>query len=403
MRISLLQLLLTVALTNGALAAKGQELLEQRVSLRLDNNTIRQALLTLEKTAHVKFVYSRQIVHIDQKVSLSATEEKLAVVLERLLKPLQLRYVVTGSQIAIVRGATAEDVGDVDPAPYSASTELVDITIAGTVTSEAGEGMPGVSVVHKGTTRGTTTDAEGKYKLVIPDDPGSKATTALVFSFVGYSNQEVLVGNRTVVDVQLVPDLKSLNEVVVVGYGTQQKEDITGAIAIASAKELKDPPVAQVAQMLQGKLVGVRIDQVSGRPGEGMNIKVRGSVSITAGANPLYVVDGMPITGDINTINPAEIESISVLKDAASSSLYGSRAGTGVVLIQTKQAKAGKTQIDFSAYYGFEKIPDARKLKMMNAEEYAQFQKEIAESNGESGESGFPESGTIRRKRHQLV
>ncbi|MVM38827.1 TonB-dependent receptor plug domain-containing protein [Spirosoma sp. HMF3257] len=202
-------------------------------------------------------------------------------------------------------------------------------------------------------------------------------------------SQEVAIGKRTSIAIQLLPDQKNLNEVVVVGYGTQQKEDITGAIAIASAKELKDPPVAQVAQMLQGKLVGVRIDQVSGRPGEGMNIKVRGSVSITAGANPLYVVDGMPITGDINTINPAEIESISVLKDAASSSLYGSRAGNGVVLIQTKQAKAGKTQIDFSSYYGFEKIPDARKLKMMNAEEYAQFQKEIAESNGRAVNPAF--------------
>ncbi|GAB4021331.1 TonB-dependent receptor [Spirosoma koreense] len=389
MRMSLLQLLLTVALANGALAAKGQELLEQRVSLRLDNNTIRQALLTLEKTAHVKFVYSRQIVQIDRKVSLLVSEEKLATVLERLLRPLQLRYVVTGSQIAIVRGPSADDMGDVGPAPYAASAEFADLTITGTVTSETGEGLPGVSVVLKGTTRGTTTDAEGTYKLVVPDDPGSKATTTLVFSFVGYSNQEVLVGNRTTVDVQLAPDQKSLNEVVVVGYGTQQKEDITGAIAIASAKELKDPPVAQVAQMLQGKLVGVRIDQVSGRPGEGMNIKVRGSVSITAGANPLYVVDGMPITGDINTINPAEIESISVLKDAASSSLYGSRAGNGVVLIQTKQAKAGKTQIDFNAYYGFEKIPDARKLKMMNAEQYAQFQKEIAESNGRAVNPAF--------------
>lgn len=377
MRLSLLPMLLTVVLTHGALAANAQELLDQRVSVRLDNNSVRQALLTLEKTAHVKFVYSRQVIEIDRKVSLSAVDEKLVTILERLLKPLQLRYVVTGSQIAIVPGPAAEVVGGTQPAQESASPNSVDRAISGTVKSESGEALPGVSVVIKNTTRGTATDADGNFKISFPEEG-----TTLVFSFVGYLNQEVVIGNRTTVDVQLLPDQKNLNEVVVVGYGTQQKEDITGAIAMASAKELKDPPVAQVAQMLQGKLVGVRIDQVSGRPGEGMNIKIRGAVSITAGANPLYVVNGMPITGDINTINPAEIESISVLKDAAASSLYGSRAGNGVVLIQTKTAKIGKTQIDFSAYYGFEKIPDARKLKMMNAQEYAQFQKEIATANG---------------------
>ncbi len=382
MRISLLQLLLTVWLVNGVLAANAQELLDQRVSIRLDNNTFRQALQTLEKTAHIKFVYSRQIVQIDRKVSLAATDEKLADILERLLKPLQLRYVVTGSQIAIVRGPTSEDVGEGATTKYPASAEFVDRTLTGVVRSETSEGLPGVSVVLKNTTRGATTDSEGKFRLVIPDESGNGSVTTLVFSFVGYVNQEVVVGNRTLIEVQLVPDQKSLNEVVVVGYGTQVKEDISGAITSIAAKELKDPPVGQVAQMLQGKLVGVRIDQVTGRPGEGMNIKVRGSVSITAGANPLYVVDGMPITGDINTINPAEIESISVLKDAAASSLYGSRAGNGVVLITTKAAKAGKTQIDFNTYYGFEQIPDARKLKMMNAQEYAQFEKEIAEFNG---------------------
>ncbi|GAB3985598.1 TonB-dependent receptor [Spirosoma daeguense] len=382
MRLSLLQLLLTIVLINGVLAANAQELLDQRVSVRLDNNTVRQALQTLEKTAGIKFVYSRQIVQIDRKISLAATDEKLANVLDRLLKPLQLRYVVTGSQIAIVPGSVPEPANSSPESSAIAPVEFADRTITGTVKSETGEGMPGVSVVVKTTSRGTTTDADGNFKLIVPEGIASDAAFTLVFSFVGYAKQEVAVGNRTVLDVQLVPDQSSLAEVVVVGYGTQQKEDITGAIATVPAKELKDPPVGQVAQMLQGKMVGVRIDQVTGRPGEGMNIKVRGSVSITAGANPLYVVDGMPITGDINTINPAEIESISVLKDAAASSLYGSRAGNGVVLITTKSAKAGKTQIDFNAYYGFQQIPDARKLKMMNAEEYAQFQKEIAELNG---------------------
>lgn len=254
---------------------------------------------------------------------------------------------------------------------------MVDFTVQGKVTSAQGEPLPGVTVVLQGTTVGTSTNSDGNYTMQVPDGGG-----VLVFSFIGTISKEVPVSAASTVNVTLEEDTKALEEVVVVGYGTQTTREITGAVQNITSKELVDAPVAQTAQMLQGKLSGVRILQTTGRPGEGMKVQIRGAVSITAGADPLYVVDGMPISGDINNINPSEIESISVLKDAAATSLYGSRAANGVVLIQTKTATPGKTQVDFNSYFGFERIPQGRQLKMMNAAQYAQFQKEIAELNG---------------------
>ncbi|WP_332368574.1 SusC/RagA family TonB-linked outer membrane protein [Spirosoma telluris] len=373
MRISLLHLLLTVALINGALAAKGQELLDQRVSVRLDNNTVRQALLTLEKTAHVKFVYSRQIVQIDRKISLSATEEKLAYVLERLLKPLQLRYVVTGSQIAIVRGPTADDVGEAET-PSTTAPAVADRQLSGTVKSETGEGLPGVSVVVKNTTRGTTTDAEGRYKLTIPND-GPAVT--LVFSFVGYLNQEIAIGNRTTIDLQLVPNDKSLDEVVVVGYGTVKKSDLTGSLSQVKAKEINSYPATNVLQALSGRAAGVQVLQNTGAPGAPVSVRIRGTNSIQGSNEPLYVVDGFPLSGSNPTVlNNADIETMEILKDASATAIYGSRGANGVVLITTKHGKAGKTRVDFETSYSSQTL--RKKLDLMNGQEYATFYNEQA-------------------------
>lgn len=381
MQITCCQLILALTCTVAAFATDGnaQSLLEQKITLRAEDADVRTVLRQIEQQTKARFVYNSKLIRSNRRLTLAASQEALASVLNRLFEPLHIDYEVSRNLILL---SPTKGIGTTEPIlsiPRSVAVpEIVAQTVTGTVTDEKGVGLPGVSILVKGTSKGTTTDQNGAFTVSVPE--GRPAI--LVFSYVGYVTQEVEAGNRSQVNVSLAIDAKALDEVVVVGYGTQQKEDVTGAISTISAKELKDAPVAQVAQLLQGKLSGVRIDQTSGRPGEGMNIKIRGAVSITAGANPLYVVDGMPISGDINTINPGEIESISVLKDAAASSLYGSRAANGVVLIQTKSAVAGKTRIDFNAYYGFEKVPESRELKMMNAAEYAQFQKEIAELNG---------------------
>jgi len=253
------------------------------------------------------------------------------------------------------------------------------------ISSDEQEPLPGVTVLVKGTSVGTVTDFNGDYKITVPEDG-----RFLVFSFIGYSSKEVDINSSTTVDVMLEPDTKALEEVVVTGYAIQREEDITGAIETISMKDEPNAPVSQIGQKLQGKLAGVRVRQTSGRPGQGMNFTIRGAFSLTAGSEPLYVVDGMPIEGDISFISPDEIQNVTVLKDPAAASLYGSRASNGVVLIQTNSAElGGDTQVSFNAYYGVESIPDGRRLDMMNAQEYAQFQREIAETNGRPIDPAF--------------
>ncbi len=240
------------------------------------------------------------------------------------------------------------------------------------IASDNNAGLPGVNVSVKGTSTGTVTDAEGAYSLTVPDEQAT-----LVYSFIGYLTQEVAVSRRTSIDISLAPDTKSLNEVVVVAYGTQKRADVTGAVATISAAEIKDIPVTQFTQKLQGKTPGVQILQTTGTPGAGLSIRIRGAASISGSSQPLYVVDGFPIVGDISNINPDEIEAFSILKDASATALYGSRASNGVVLITTRRAANGRSSISFNAYYGVQQVPKRGRPDMMNAQEFAQYENEV--------------------------
>ncbi len=272
----------------------------------------------------------------------------------------------------------ARGFGAARPVPTGALTFATpQSTVTGKVVDEKGEGLPGVTVLVKGTTTGTNTDAEGNFQLAA--EPGA----VLVIRYVGYVTQEIPVGSQTTFSVKLVRDAKQLDDVVVVGYGTQAKREVTGAVQTVNAQELADIPAAQVTQKLQGKLAGVQILQATGKPGQGMQVRVRGQASISAGSDPLYVVDGFPIVTDISLINPDEIETITVLKDAASTSLYGSRAANGVVLITTKQAKSGQSTVGANAYFGVQQVPQKGRPDMMNATEFAQFKKESYEDLGQ--------------------
>lgn len=249
------------------------------------------------------------------------------------------------------------------------------IELSGLVTSEKGEPLPGVSVLEKGTSNATTTDVNGKFKLRVSDK-----AAVLVFKYIGYVNSEIPVAGKTVVNVQLIPDQKSLNEVVVVAYGSQKRGDITGSVGEVKESELQDQPVAQFAQQLQGKVAGVVVNQQTGIPGQGLSIVIRQSTDLNGDSQPLYVIDGFPMTGDnsnVANINPAEIESITILKDASSTALYGSRASNGVVLITTKHAKKGESNIGFNAFYGTQVVPQKGRPDMMNAEQFAQYENDV--------------------------
>ncbi|WP_345241799.1 TonB-dependent receptor [Nibrella saemangeumensis] len=267
-------------------------------------------------------------------------------------------------------------------------------TVTGRVSDANDEALPGVTVLLKGTSVGTTTDAKGTFTLPLP----SARAATLVFSYIGYRTLEMPLGNQTTVNVTLEPDVKSLNEVVVVGYGTVKKSDLTGAVSSIKADDIRSMPIVSLEQGLQGRAPGIQVTQASSAPGGGMSVRIRGGNSINGGNEPLYVVDGFPIYNNndesnpsggrlggfrttpnaLASLNPNDIESIEVLKDASATAIYGSRGANGVVLITTRRGKAGQNKVSFDMYYGSQQVD--KKLAVMNGQEFAQFANQEAKN-----------------------
>lgn len=255
-----------------------------------------------------------------------------------------------------------------------------DINVSGKVSDAKTGGIPGVTVTVKGTTKGTNTDVEGNYQISVP------ANATLSFSAIGYETKDVAVGNKSVLDVVLSEDVKALEEVVVVGYGTVKKKDATGAVSALGSKDFQKGIVTSPEQLMQGRVAGVQITQSSGEPGGGINVRIRGTSSVLGGNNPLFVIDGVPLSGDntssggdnqgvgrqpaknpLNFLNPDDIASMDILKDASATAIYGSRGANGVVLITTKRGR-GKGTLDYGYSLGFSKI--TKKYDLLNAAEY---------------------------------
>jgi TonB-linked SusC/RagA family outer membrane protein len=248
-----------------------------------------------------------------------------------------------------------------------------DRTITGLVRVEGEEGpVPGVSLLVKGTQTGTVTNLDGEFSI--------RASTGdvLTVSYIGYETQEVVIEEgQTTLEISLTPTFGDLSEVVVMGYGSQRKGDITSAVSVINMENIGDVPVSNASRLLQGQAAGVQVRQTTGTPGQEMEVTIRGIGSLGAGSRPLYVVDGFPVgTSMGQNLNPNDIATISVLKDAASTAIYGARGSNGVVLITTKSAKEGETNLTFSANYGVQNIPTSRRTKMMNGVEFARFKKE---------------------------
>lgn len=225
-------------------------------------------------------------------------------------------------------------------------------TVSGQVIDEAGSGLPGVNILLKGTTVGTTSDADGKYSIEVPG-----ANAVLVYSFIGYETQEVAVGSRSSIDITLVPSIESLAEVVVIGYGVQRQEAVTGSVASISGDAMRDVPSGNITQALQGRLPGVEFGRTSTQPGASSRIRIRGTRSLTANNDPLIVLDGIPFVGDISDINPNDIKSIDVLKDASATAIYGSRGANGIILVTThKGTKGQKARVSYNGFHGAKKV-----------------------------------------------
>jgi TonB-dependent starch-binding outer membrane protein SusC len=251
----------------------------------------------------------------------------------------------------------------------SLKTEAQSRIITGTVKDTDGNTMPGTSVIEKGTTNGTTSDVDGKYSLSVAPD------AVLVFSFIGMASQEIVVGNQTTINVVLVSDISELDEVVVIGYGTQKKSDLTGSIVSVGGSDLRKVPVASVAESLTGRLAGVQVTSAEGSPDAEIKIRIRGGGSITQDNSPLYIVDGFPVAS-IADIAPSDIQSIDVLKDASSTAIYGSRGANGVIIITTRSGTKGEVAVSYNTFYGIKRI--AKTLDVLPVEDYVRWQYEYA-------------------------
>jgi TonB-linked SusC/RagA family outer membrane protein len=243
-----------------------------------------------------------------------------------------------------------------------------DNLITGRISAADGNPISGVSVTLKGSSSGTVTDAEGRFSIT------ASRSQVLVFSYVGYKTKEVTIHNPGNLDIQLETSDNNLNSVVVIGYGSQKKSDVTGAISSISEKSLREVPVTSPDQMLQGRAAGVYVLNAGNKPGDGVTVRIRGRRSFNAGNDPLYVIDGVPLTGGLNDINPGDIESMEILKDASATAIYGSRGANGVIIITTKRGRLGRTNVSYNGYYGISNI--ARYADLMNGEQFAEYKRE---------------------------
>lgn len=369
MRIGLLPILLITTCVGTLYAnhTKGQDVLARKVSLVADQKEVKSILTELSKIADIKFVYSAQRIPCKQKVSLRANNELLGDVLDELLVPLDIFYQVSGEQIVLMRknaddNTTGPQIKESDkPADVLYSPARV---VTGRITNEAGDPLAGVSVLVKGTSRGTTTNANGVFSI------SAETGEILEFSIIGYKLNSVKIGESGNITLSLAADVAGLNEIVVVGYGTQKRTMITGAVSSVNSKVLNEVPVVSISQALQGRIAGLTVTN-NGSPGTQPIVRIRGISSISYASDPLYVIDGFP-TGDLATIDTRDIESVDVLKDASSAAIYGSRATNGVIMITTKKGRRdSKMRVSVDSYYGTQKV--TKRLSLLDTEGFKQY------------------------------
>jgi TonB-dependent starch-binding outer membrane protein SusC len=407
MKFTFIQLCLIALSTTIILAhdMKAQAVLNQAISLKVENQSLKSTVKTLEKVASVNFTYRKGLSNMDKKVTLDAQNEKLSSVLSRVFENTGIQYEVLGNQIVLTQSSKMSNVTPSVSEPkkevLSATTPFV---IEGEVINEQNEPLIGASVVVRGTTKGTVTGDDGKYKLTVTTEDKKKV---LVFSFVGHQTLEEPIKSRNIVNV-ILKEGEALSEVVVVGYGSMKKSDLTGAVTTIKTKASDATQFNSVDGLMRGRAAGVQVVQAGGDPGGAISVKIRGVNSLRGDNEPLYVVDGVimnNVTSDNNDpfasktansgqsaqsgltgINPQDIESIEVLKDASATAIYGSRGANGVVMITTKQGK-GKPTATFTST--LEMARASKKLNMLDAKGYGKYINDIEVLNGRVAKFGL--------------
>ena len=363
-RILTLAIFLSMALFPNASASNtySQNVL---LNLHLKNTTLEAALQAIENQSEFFFVYSSKIIDIKQKLDIDITNSKIDNVLDKILGNSNIKYVINNRQIMLMLEKS------------EASVIQQQNSISGKVTDNNGSPIPGVSVVVKGTTLGTTTDIEGKYSIVLP-----QRAIALTFSFIGMIAQEITIGTKTQINIVMEETSIALDEVVAVGYGTQKKSNLTGAIASVKSGELVKSPLASVSQTLAGRLPGLISKQSQGAPGQDDAV-----LSIRGFGAPLVIIDG--VEGNFAKLNPNEIETVTILKDA-SAAIYGARAGNGVILVNTKRGTLGKPVINFNTSYTGQS--NTRFLKPTSSGQFAELANEFWQQRGAAGSAPYTKS-----------
>jgi len=333
----------------------------QRVTLNMQNVSVRDVFDQMEKEVGYKFFYLDEQINDTRKVNVNFNNERIDNVINYLFQNDPIRFKVFEDNLVVI-------------SPFVEAQQTREIT--GKVTdAETGEPLPGVNVVEKGTSNGTITDATGKYSLKLEGEDA-----VLAFSFIGYASQEIPVGENTVIDVSLSPNVEELDELVVVGYGMIKKRDITGSISSVDGDKISASGFSNLGQALQGSTAGVYSVSNSGKPGEDVSIKIRGVGGINE-AEPLYIIDGIQ-GASLSTININDIESIEILKDASSAAIYGARGAQGVVLISTKKGSSKGLSVQYSGYYGVQNQINVGNLEFLNAKQVAEVFNEAYVNDG---------------------
>jgi TonB-linked SusC/RagA family outer membrane protein len=328
-----------------------------KLTLQVKDATVKEVLNQIEDNSDFFFLYNSKLIDVDRKVSIAAEDKNIDVILKNVFDQTNVVYTVIDKQIVLTNKA---DLMNADVAENQQTR-----TVTGKVTDDTGSPMTGVTVLIKGTTVGTLSDMNGNYTLNIPN----QQNLILVFSFIGFKTQEVIVEGKSVIDLTLEAELTGLDEVIVIGYGTAKRSDLVGSTAPVSIKAIKRVPSGRVDQVLQGTSPGMMVQNTTAAPNGSYSIRIRGNNSLTGSNDPLVVIDGF-LGGTLSSINPNDIASVEILKDASATAIYGSRGANGVIMVTTKQGAKGRTVVNYNGFVSFQQI--TKKMDLLNAADYAE-------------------------------
>jgi TonB-linked SusC/RagA family outer membrane protein len=359
MRLSVLQIFLICSILGNVCAkdGKAQGLLDTKLTIKKEKANIQQMLNAIQQTTDINFIYNSKLISEVYVMNIDVKDETVANILEKILKPVKLDFEITNGFVVIKRMSH-------DPENQS------EIIVSGVVTDNKGESIPGVTVKVKDQPISVSTDLNGNFKIKV-----TNSNAILVFSFIGYKTQEIRIGENTNLKVVLNEVVNDLNEIVVIGYGTAKKRDLTGSVGSVNMTDLNKAPVKSFDEALAGRIAGVAVSSNDGQPGSPVSIVIRGANSLTQDNSPLYVVDGFPQENPNNNIlNPAEIASIEVLKDASATAIYGARGANGVIIITTKRGQKGDPTVNYSGYYGLQS--NIKTMELLSPYQFVQEQLE---------------------------